>query len=285
MGQELAGKVAIVTGGASGIGRAMAELFVAEGAQVVVADIDVALGEEVVAQLGEGAAFRRTDVADRDQVEATVALAVARFGGLHVMCNNAGLPGRPIERFFDEDLQEWERIFAINVMGTTYGCQAAARHMAKAGGGSIINTASIAGVMPGFAYVGYRASKAAVINLTKSIAIDLAEYGIRVNALAPGAIKTPILDYREPGMTDEDTVRVRAVMDTAMMAYQPLKTQGRPSDVAEAALFLASDRSRQITGILLPVEGGITAGDPVNRSALIREGRERVLAEIRAERR
>jgi len=154
--------------------------------------------------------------------------------------------------------------------------------MAKNGGGSIINTASIAGVMPGFAFICYRASKAAIINFTKSTAIDLAEYGIRVNALAPGSIKTPATDYRKPGMSDEAFRRIRAESDRVMMSYKPLKTQGLPIDVAQAALFLASDRARQITGILLPVDGGISAGDTVNHAGELMAAHEQILRQLSA---
>lgn len=285
MAKDLAGKVAIVTGGASGIGRAMAELFVCEGARVLIADINEEQGAAVAAKLGTNARFRRADVSQREQVQAAVDATVAAFGGLHVMCNNAGFPGRPIARFLDDDLQEYERILAINFMGVVYGSHCAGRHMAKNGGGSIINTASIAGVMPGFAFTCYRAAKAAIINFSKSAAIDLAEYGIRVNALAPGSIKTPATDYRKPEMSEEAFRRIRAESDRMMMSYKPLKTQGLPEDVAQAALFLASDRSRQITGILMPIDGGISAGDPVNHAGELMAAHERILREIDAERR
>jgi NAD(P)-dependent dehydrogenase (short-subunit alcohol dehydrogenase family) len=280
MGQDLSGKVAIVTGAASGIGRAMAELFVAQEARVLVADINAEQGAAVAAELGGQAAFRRTDVSKQADVQAAVEFAVSRFGGLHVMCNNAGFPGRPVTRLLADDLGEYERILSINYLGTVYGTHAAGRHMAKNGGGSIINTASIAGVMPGFAFICYRAAKAAVINFTKSAAIDLAEYGIRVNALAPGSIKTPATDYRKPGMSEEAFRLTRAESDRMMMSYKPLKTQGLPVDVAQAALFLASDRARQITGILLPVDGGISAGDTVNHAGELMAAHEEILRRL-----
>ena len=134
MAEDLAGKVAIVTGAASGIGRAMVELFVSEGAKVLVADINEEQGAAVAAELGANAAFRRTDVSKQEQVQAAVDFAVRRFGGLHVMCNNAGFPGRPVTRFLDDDLQEYERIVAVNYMGTVYGSHCAGHHMAKHGG-------------------------------------------------------------------------------------------------------------------------------------------------------
>src|SRR5215468_10838257 len=160
MSQELSGRVAIVTGGASGIGRATVELFVEEGARVVIADVDAALGEDVAAKLGEAAAFKRTDVADADQVQELVDFAVARFGGLHVMFNNAGISDKTFGSFLDDDLAKFEPVMAVNLFGVMVGIQRAARHMAKNGGGSIISTTSTAGIKPGPGVMVYRASKA-----------------------------------------------------------------------------------------------------------------------------
>ena len=250
MGQELAGRVAIVTGGASGIGRATVELFVEEGAKVVVADVDAARGEEVAAKLGEAAAFKRTDVARADDLQDLVDFAVARFGGLQVMFNNAGIGGS-LRRFLDDDLADFERVMAVNVFGVMVGSQRAARHMAKNGGGVIINSTSIGGINAGSGVIAYRASKAAVIHFTRSIAVDLAEHGIRVNCIAPAHIPTAI----------------NAAFDQARIVrlMQPLQRVGQPRDVANAVLYLASDRAAQITGIVLPVDGGTTAGRPVSQ--------------------
>jgi NAD(P)-dependent dehydrogenase (short-subunit alcohol dehydrogenase family) len=277
LGQDLAGKVAIVTGGASGIGRATAELFVAEGAQVVVADVDAPRGEALAASLGAAAVFSRTDVSRREDVQAVVDLAVARFGGLHVMFNNAAMPGKMYPHFLDDDLEDYQRVLGVNWMGVVYGSQLAARHMAKNGGGVILNTASVAGLLPGHTLMQYRSSKYAVIGFSKSIAIDLAAYGIRVNVLAPGSIKTEMTNFTPPGVSPEQIARVRQETDAIMQAYQPLKRPGQPRDVAEAALFLASERAAQITGVVLPVDAGITAGDPVNHAAQIIAARQRVL--------
>jgi NAD(P)-dependent dehydrogenase (short-subunit alcohol dehydrogenase family) len=257
MDQELSGKIAIVTGGASGIGRATVELFVEEGAKVVIADVDTDRGEEVAAKLGPGAAFKRTDVASADEVQQLVDFTVTRFGGLHIMFNNAGI-GSSRERFLDDDLKDFPRVMAVNLFGVMIGSQRAARHMAKNGGGSIINNSSIGGIQAGAGVMTYRASKAAIIHFSKSIAIDLAEYGIRVNCIAPGLISTPMTSY--------DLARVRRT-------NQPLKREGLASDVANAVLFLASDRSAQVTGVLLPVDGGVTAGGPVKHFKEIMEAR------------
>ena len=263
MGQELSGKVAIVTGGASGLGRATVELFVEEGAKVVIADIDAERGEDLAAKLGAAVAFKRTDVANADEIQELVDFAVARFGGLHVMFNNAGI-GSSKERFLDDDLKHFQRVMAVNLFGVMVGSQRAARHMAKNGGGSIINNSSIGGVNAGGAVITYRASKAAVIHFSKSIAVDLGEYGIRVNCIAPGLISTPMTSY--------DLPRVRRMS-------QPLKREGLPKDVANAVLFLASDRSAQITGILLPVDGGVTAGAPLKQFKEIMAARTNATAQ------
>ncbi len=247
MDPVLSGKVAIVTGGASGIGRATVELFVEEGARVVVADVDSAGGEEVAAKLGEACAFQQTDVSDADAVQALVDFAVERFGGLHVMFNNAGISDKAFGSFLDDDLRNFERVMAVNLYGVMVGSQRAARHMAKNGGGSIINTTSTAGIKPGGGVMSYRASKAAVIQVTRSLAIDLAEHEIRVNCIAPGQIPT--------GMTKYDMARVIRI-------NQPLQRQGTARDVANAALYLASEQSVQVTGLVLPVDGGTTVGSP-----------------------
>lgn len=250
MAGELAERVAIVTGGASGIGRATVELFVAEGARVVVADVDEARGAEVVAGLGDAATFKRTDVAQADQVQDLVDFAVGRFGGLDVMFNNAGVPGAMVARFVDDDLRDFERVVAVNLLGVMVGSQRAARHMAKQGrGGAIINTSSIAGISAGGGLMTYRATKAAVIHFSRSLAIEVAEHGIRVNCIAPGHIPT--------GMTSYDVAPI-------IRCTQPLQRKGSPHDVAQAALYLASERSAQVTGLVLPVDGGTTVGPPVD---------------------
>ncbi len=248
MNQILSEKVAIVTGGSSGIGRAAVELFVEEGAKVVVADVNVEHGEELVASLGEAAVFKRTDVASAEQVQELVDFTVAHFGGLHIMFNNAGISGAVHDRFLDDDLKDFEQVIAVNLFGVMAGTQCAGRHMAKHGGGSIINTASIAGIKPGGPVMTYRAAKAGVIHFTKSAARDLAEYDIRVNCIAPGHIPA--------GMTFYD-------MTKTIRKNQPLQRQGMPRDVANAALYLASDLSAQVIGLVLPVDGGTILGGPL----------------------
>ncbi len=259
MTQELSGKVAVVTGGASGIGRATVELFADEGAKVVVADVDVEGGEALAAGLGDAVTFKRTDVADFDEVQSLVDFAVDTFGGLHVMFNNAGISSS-FRRFLRDDLRDFDRVMAVNLSGVVFGTQRAARHMAGHGGGSIINTSSIGGLTGGGPPIAYRTSKAAIVQFSRMVATDLAEYGVRVNSVAPGHIPTGITSY-DLGPTIE--------------ADQPLQRRGTPRDVAEAVLFLAGDRSAQITGIVVPVDGGTVAGRPVPEAMRGQEHRTR----------
>ncbi|HWS92105.1 MAG TPA: SDR family oxidoreductase [Mycobacterium sp.] len=265
MVNELAGKVAIVTGGASGIGRGIVERFVAEGARVVIADVETDKGEALAAALGADAFFRRTDVSDPEQVGALVSAAVEKFGGLHVMVNNAGISSKMHRRFLDDDLADFHRVMAVNVLGVMAGTRDAARYMAANGGGSIINMSSIGGIQAGGGVMIYRASKAAVIQFTKSAAIELAHYEIRVNAIAPGNIPTPILASSAVNMDQEQIERYGAAIRETMRADRPLKREGTPEDIAEAALYFATDRSRYVTGTVLPVDGGTSAGKAIRR--------------------
>jgi NAD(P)-dependent dehydrogenase (short-subunit alcohol dehydrogenase family) len=252
MGQELSAKVAIVTGGSSGIGRATAELFVSEGARVVIADVAEDRGRELAATLGDAAAFKQTDVADVDQIQELVDFATDTFGGLDIMFNNAGIASS-FRRFLRDDLRDLERVLAVNLLGVIHGSQRAARYMAEHGGGSIINTSSIGGLTGGGPPIAYRTSKAAVVQFSRIIATDLAEYGVRVNCIAPGHIPTGITNYD---------------LGPIIRLDQPLQRQGTSRDVAEAVLFLASGRSAQITGITVPVDGGTVAGRPVRQPPL-----------------
>jgi len=262
MGDELAGKVAVVTGAATGIGRAIAERFVREGARVVVADVDRERAESLVAALGSRALFKHTDVASPEQIHDLVGFAVDRFGGLDVMVNNAGVSGALYGRFLDDDFADFTRVMAVNVLGVMVGTQLAARYMADHGGGSIINITSIGGLIAGPGVMTYRASKAGVMFVSKSVAIELAEHDVRVNCIAPGNIPTQLLASSLGGDAAEKTAQaIRA----SMAANRPLARDGTPEDVAEAALYLAGDRSRYVTGTTLPIDGGSTAGSPRRR--------------------
>jgi NAD(P)-dependent dehydrogenase (short-subunit alcohol dehydrogenase family) len=250
---DLAGKVAIVTGGAGGIGRATAETLVAAGASVVIADLDAEKGPAAAADLGQSAAFHQVDVSDAEQVQALVDFTVDRFDGLDIMFNNAGV-GSPLTRFLHDDLEDFSRIMGVNLFGVIVGAQRAARYMKDHGGGSIINNASIAAVNAGAGMISYRASKAAIAHVTKCMAIDLAPYGIRVNCLTPAHIRTGITTYE---------------MGPVIRYMQPLEREATPEDVANAVVFLASERAAQVTGIVLPIDGGTTAGPPLAQTKLI----------------
>jgi NAD(P)-dependent dehydrogenase (short-subunit alcohol dehydrogenase family) len=250
---QLEGKVAIVTGGAGGIGRASVQALVSEGANVVIADVDAEAGEELAASLGDAAAYHPTDVSDLAQVQAAVDFAVARFGGLHVMFNNAGV-GSPLKRLLDDDFSDFSRIVNVNLFGVVAGTQRAALHMKDHGGGVIINNASIAAINAGAGMIAYRASKAAIAHATKCMAIDLAPYDIRVNCLTPAHIRTGITTYD---------------MGPVLKYMQPLEREAQPEDVANAVVFLASDRAAQITGVVLPIDGGTTAGNSLAQTKLI----------------
>ncbi|MCV7103725.1 SDR family NAD(P)-dependent oxidoreductase [Mycobacterium palustre] len=263
MADELAGKVAVVTGGASGLGRGMVERFVAEGARVVIADVETDNGEQLAAALGPDAFFQRTDVSNTDEVGALVSAAVEKFGGLHVMVNNAGISSKMHRRFFDDDLADFHRVMAVNVLGVMAGTREAGRYMAERGGGSIINVTSIGGIQAGAGVMTYRASKAAVIQFTKCAAIEFAHYEIRVNAIAPGNIPTPIVSKSAVNLDAEQLVRFEASIRQTMREDRPLKREGTPDDIAEAALYFATDRSRYVTGTVLPVDGGTVAGKPI----------------------
>jgi NAD(P)-dependent dehydrogenase (short-subunit alcohol dehydrogenase family) len=265
MVNELLGKVAIVTGGASGIGAGIVEKFLAEGARVVIADVERERGVDLAAKLGGDVIFAPADVSDPEQVSALVASAVETFGGLDVMVNNAGVSSKMHRSFLDDDLADFQRVMSVNVLGVMAGTRDAAREMARSGGGSIINMSSIGGIQAGGGVMTYRASKAAVIMFTKSSAIELAHYDIRVNAIAPGSIPTPILASSASGKDREALERFEQKLRAQMRADRPLQRECTPGDVAEAALYLAGDRSRYVTGTVLPVDGGTVAGKVLRR--------------------
>ncbi|UGT61331.1 SDR family NAD(P)-dependent oxidoreductase [Nocardia asteroides] len=260
---DLAGKVAVVTGGAAGIGRAVVARFVAEGARVVVGDLDPERGAESIAGLGAAAVFQTTDVSDPEQVEALVRRATTDFGALHIMVNNAGISGRMHKSILHDDLADFHRVLGVNLLGVMAGTRHAARHMAEHGGGSIINLSSIGGIQAGGGVQTYRASKAAVIHYTHSAAIELAQFDIRVNCLAPGNIPTSLLSSSGSGMSDAAREKFTRLAREAMHNDRPLRRDGTPEDVAEAAVYLASERARYVTGTVLPIDGGTRAGKPL----------------------
>jgi NAD(P)-dependent dehydrogenase (short-subunit alcohol dehydrogenase family) len=263
MANELQDKVAIVTGGSSGIGAGIAERFAAEGARVVIADVDQARGEAIAQKLGSSASFKKTDTSNAEQIAALVDHAVRTFGGLHIMVNNAGISGKRAPRLLEDEFADFQRVMGVNLLGVMLGTRDATRHMSEHGGGSIINVSSIGGIQPGPSLWAYNASKAAVIHFTKSAAIEIGGYGVRINCIAPGNIETPIMAQAMAGnLPPEEQAQVMKKVREFLISRQPLKIQGMPEDTAQAALYLASDRSRYITATVLPVDGGLIAGSP-----------------------
>jgi NAD(P)-dependent dehydrogenase (short-subunit alcohol dehydrogenase family) len=258
---RLDGKVAIITGGASGIGEGTARLFVAEGARVVIADIQDDRGEGLAHELGDAAVYQRTDVSVEDDVKGAVAAATKTFGRLDVIFNNAGFLGAtgPIEEI---PADEFDRTMHVLLRGVFFGMKHAAPVMKAQGGGSIISTASIAGIEAGDGPHVYSTAKAAVIHLTKSVALELAEHSVRVNAICPGAIVTPLV---LGGVTA--TPRQEEAVKEQFVKFQPIPHTGVPEDIARAALWLASDESAFVTGQAIVVDGGATAGTPWSRQA------------------
>jgi NAD(P)-dependent dehydrogenase (short-subunit alcohol dehydrogenase family) len=268
MTNELAGKVAVVTGAASGIGRGVAEKFLAEGAQVVLADVNADQGKEAAAELGDNSRFKQTDVSDQDQITALVAFAVETFGGLHVMFNNAGIGGARHPRLLEDDLADFHQVLGINLLGVMAGTREAARHMSQHGGGSIINISSIGGMQAAPGQFNYHVSKVGVIFFTKCAAVDVGEYGVRVNCIAPGNIETPILaGVMAAGLPEDEKDELMKKIRAFIQSRQAIKRQGTTDDIAEAALYFASDRSSYVTGNLIAIDGGMTAGAVATSSA------------------
>jgi NAD(P)-dependent dehydrogenase (short-subunit alcohol dehydrogenase family) len=253
--RALAGKVALITGGASGIGRATAVLFAREGASVVVADVNSQAGEAVagtiVHQRGK-AIFEQGDVTNAEHCERVVHRAVGEFGGIHILFNNAGIIRRASVLELTE--QDWDRVMAVNVKSMFLLSRLVIPIMAKAGGGSIINMSSGWGLAGGPRAAAYCASKGAVVLLTKAMAIDHGPQNIRVNCLCPGDTDTNML-HTEADQLGEATDRF-----LAESARRPLGRVGKPEEIAQAALYLASDDSSFVTGTALVVDGGGLAG-------------------------
>jgi NAD(P)-dependent dehydrogenase (short-subunit alcohol dehydrogenase family) len=253
---RLAGKVAVITGGASGMGRATALRFCAEGAKVVIGDMNEAHGKETVEEAGEagyGDAFHfvRTDVAREDDVVALLDAAVDQFGRLDVVFNNAGVGGA-IGPITDVRVEDWDYTVGVLLTGVMLGIKHGARILKAQGeGGSIINTASVAGVGGGCGPHAYSAAKSAVINLTRTTSSELAEHRIRVNAICPGAINTPLINLGNP-----------EAMGQMFDGVQPWPTHGTGADIAALATFLGSDESSFVTGEHIVIDGGLTSAGP-----------------------
>lgn len=263
---RLQDKVAVVTGGTSGIGASTAELFVAEGAKVVIAGRRQEEGKALAEALGAAASFIRTDVSREADVRSMIDHALEHFGRLDCLFNNAGTASRT-GGVAEVDIAEFDAAIAVHVRGALLGMKYAAPAMRRQGSGSIINMASINGRRAGFTTLGYSTAKAAVIHLSRCAAVELGQDGIRVNSLSPGPILTGIFGKAaggDHGESDRQAERVKTAFDQLLPGVQPIPRMGMPDDIAQAALYLASDESSLVNGHDLVVDGGITAGRPAS---------------------
>jgi NAD(P)-dependent dehydrogenase (short-subunit alcohol dehydrogenase family) len=255
---RLDGRVSVITGGASGIGAATTRLFVGEGSRVVVADVLEGHGKAIAEELGDAVEFVRADVRHEDEIKGAIDLAVDRFGRLDCLFNNAGLGG--VDGTIDEiDTDGLDATLSVLLRAVVLGMKHAAPVMKRQGSGSIISTASVAGLRTGYGPHVYSAAKAAVVHLTRSVAMELGESGIRVNCICPGGIVTPIFG-RMLDLGEEETERTLGLLEQAFATMQPIPRAGQPEDIARAALWLASEESSFVSGHALVVDGALTGG-------------------------
>ncbi len=252
---RLDGKVAIVTGAARGQGEAEARLFAAEGARVVLTDVLEEPGRKLAAEIGSAALFARQDVSSEAGWEEVVALALSHFGRLDALVNNAGIVH--YASLFDHSVDDYMRVIRVNQLGVFLGMRVAGAAMGKRGGGSIVNISSIGGLVGVGGAIAYTASKHAVTGMTKVAALELASLGVRVNSIHPGGVDTAMVEM-------PDAMRA-GVRERGGMPNVPLARIGLPEEIAQAALFLASDESSYCTGTALLVDGGLLAGTNVPR--------------------
>ena len=248
---ELEGRVALVTGAASGIGRAVALAYAREGARVIVSDIDTQKGEETVRLVRASSSnaeclFVRADTASYEDHKALVAAAIERFGGLHVACNNAGIGGE-LNPIAEHSVEAWRKVIDINLSGVFYANKVQIAHMVKNGGGAIVNMASILGQAGTAGSVAYVAAKHGVLGLTKTAAIEYAARNVRINSVGPGYIDTPLLEN-----LDAETRK-------QLVKLHPIGRLGRSEEVAELVCWLSSDRASFVNGAYYPVDGAYLA--------------------------
>jgi NAD(P)-dependent dehydrogenase (short-subunit alcohol dehydrogenase family) len=252
--QRFSGKVALVTGGASGIGRACAQLFAREGASVVVSDVAVEGGEETVRLIGEDggeASFVEADVSKALEVESLVRRALEAYGRLDYAFNNAGIEGRMATNTADYPEEDWDRVIAVNLKGVWLCMKHEIDQMLAQGGGSIVNNSSVEGLVGLQGTSAYAASKHGVVGLTKTAALEYAQSGIRVNAVCPGLIRTPMVERYTGG--DAETEAQWAAI------FEPVGRMGSPDEVAEAVVWLCSEAASFVTGHAMAVDGGFVA--------------------------
>lgn len=255
---ELEGNTAVVTGAASGIGRATAELFVNEGVRVVIGDILTDAGEALADELGERVRFREADVTEEADVRDLVDFAVDEFGSLDVMINNAGVGG-PRDPVAETDTDEFDHTLDVHLRGVFLGMKHAARVMLPEESGCILSTASVAAFRTGYAPHAYSAAKAGIVQLTRSVATELGESGVRVNCVCPGGVVTPIFG-RALGLDQQQSLDSTDVLEAGLAERQPIKRAGQPEDVAKAFRWLAAEDSAFVNGHALVVDGGGSAG-------------------------
>ena len=267
---ELSDKVAVISGGTSGIGARTAELFVAEGASVVIGGRREVEGKELASRLGSRVRFVRADVAVESDVERLIGQTVEEFGRLDILVNNAGIGGQPQGNWGAIDIDRFWAVLAVHVGGVVAGIKYAAPVMTRQGSGSIVNTASIGGLVAGWTGADYSAAKAAVLQLTRSAAIELGQHGIRVNSVSPGPIPTGIFGKAagmDPAAADQSAAQLAPAFEEVLSSHQSIPRAGTADDVAQALLWLASDASSFVNGQDIAVDGGITAGRPISVSA------------------
>ncbi len=252
---RLAGKVAIVTGAAQGIGRGIAEVFAEEGAMVAILDWNVEAGTRTAAELSAGrrVIYVEADVSDEPSVERAVAQVASEFGALHVLVNNAAIF---IFKGIEATVEDWQRVMAVNIMGPALMAKHAVPHIRRAGGGAIVNVGSVSSFIAQKGTLTYNATKAAIAEMTRCLALDLVEDKIRVNGLCPGAVWTAQVERMA---TEMGLTREQAALQPNLGAEQMMKRIADPREIGYAALFLASDEASFVTGANLMVDGGWTA--------------------------